>query len=1025
MAGENVGAIYTEIRIALDKLGADITNVAAKLRDVEKYAKQSGDKVTNQFDKMGKDIGKSITNMNKTGISQFISMFKGIEKAVLAAPIVGLFLGIAATVKKVFTGIIDWVNETSKAYIEHQQEIAKIDTVLKTTGSSAWITTRQVTNSARELASTTGRNTNEIMKMQAVILGFNTIVGDSFDRASKVIVDMVDIMGGDLVSTANIAGKALDDPISGMTALYRQGIKFSDELKEQITLLQQSGQKMAAQNLILKQMEEFCKGTASAMNDVNAAQSRLETATERLKIAQGEATSGMTVWWANVRAGWKEARAEHQEMINAANRFAASDYSKQINQIEQMRDLLKDAADGWDKIIEEGKLTLDKINIQIDELNDSIATNERILGAMRNGIKLKGVDYSKSRGELLRYYRETIASQQEELRLLEQKRTEISNTNAENVSARNEEKTYLDNISALIVKAKEAEELRKKTIEEIERSIEHGLINDEQRRQQIQATYQAEAASVNSIISLWERLDEQKLKKNPAENAVVITALDTALENLNGRLNDAADGFNNFAKAAEVKGPLTPEQLNKYIDDILKTIQLARRAIQDDHDQGIDDEEKYMERLLNVDKAAVQALTSFAQQHGVMWSENLGAWSEIEFVYDRLGEQLGEIAVKQQSAAQTKWLDEYRYKVELLNADEKKKNELQIENAVQQLKNSEVYKNAVAVYNEETGEMIKSIEDVQTEMEELLKLSMRLKDEGSNALKKWVEGMDVAMQGFSALRDLFTAIWKEQNEQELRDLEQRYAEEQEMIEDFYDKKLEQYERDYQNQLYYLGLGKAVSQEHHEEDLRHAVETGDQKLIFKAHQALKEFEIRKDYEDDVKAAEDEQRDEKERKELEYNLRKSQLEHQAAIQQWGIQLSLTTASVAQAIMQAWGQAGPIAGIPLAALMTGIGAAQVAAVVASKPKLQSFDSGGLVDGSYFMGDRVLARVNSGEMVLNRRQQKNMFDAIDNDNLGNGGTPIVIENTIILDGQVIAKNTVTHINNRQAGLIQNRCIL
>lgn len=57
------------------------------------------------------------------------------------------------------------------------------------------------------------------------------------------------------------------------------------------------------------------------------------------------------------------------------------------------------------------------------------------------------------------------------------------------------------------------------------------------------------------------------------------------------------------------------------------------------------------------------------------------------------------------------------------------------------------------------------------------------------------------------------------------------------------------------------------------------------------------------------------------------------------------------------------------------------------------QKFADGGIVGGSSFYGDKVVARLNSGEMVLNRRQQANLFKAIDNgmlDRVTNGSPTI-----------------------------------
>lgn len=56
----------------------------------------------------------------------------------------------------------------------------------------------------------------------------------------------------------------------------------------------------------------------------------------------------------------------------------------------------------------------------------------------------------------------------------------------------------------------------------------------------------------------------------------------------------------------------------------------------------------------------------------------------------------------------------------------------------------------------------------------------------------------------------------------------------------------------------------------------------------------------------------------------------------------------------------------------------AAGVAAVIAAIATIGSFASGGIVGGASKTGDRLLARVNSGEMILNASQQQNLFRVI-----------------------------------------------
>jgi len=67
----------------------------------------------------------------------------------------------------------------------------------------------------------------------------------------------------------------------------------------------------------------------------------------------------------------------------------------------------------------------------------------------------------------------------------------------------------------------------------------------------------------------------------------------------------------------------------------------------------------------------------------------------------------------------------------------------------------------------------------------------------------------------------------------------------------------------------------------------------------------------------------------------------------------------------------------------------AAAVAAVLAALASVGAFANGGIVGGNSYGGDRLFARVNSGEMILNGHQQKNLFNLLDRGATGgaNGG--------------------------------------
>ena len=56
----------------------------------------------------------------------------------------------------------------------------------------------------------------------------------------------------------------------------------------------------------------------------------------------------------------------------------------------------------------------------------------------------------------------------------------------------------------------------------------------------------------------------------------------------------------------------------------------------------------------------------------------------------------------------------------------------------------------------------------------------------------------------------------------------------------------------------------------------------------------------------------------------------------------------------------------------ILAGVGVTAITAMFAALPK---FENGGIVGGGYYTGDKITARVNSGEMILNRDQQANLF--------------------------------------------------
>lgn len=89
--------------------------------------------------------------------------------------------------------------------------------------------------------------------------------------------------------------------------------------------------------------------------------------------------------------------------------------------------------------------------------------------------------------------------------------------------------------------------------------------------------------------------------------------------------------------------------------------------------------------------------------------------------------------------------------------------------------------------------------------------------------------------------------------------------------------------------------------------------------------------------------------------------------------------TLSSAAAKIFEAH-SAIPFAGVPTATSMVEAMLATMAEVKAAGQIASAFANGGIVDYGSFYGDTTLARVNKGEMILNQRQQGNLFNTLNN---------------------------------------------
>ena len=153
---------------------------------------------------------------------------------------------------------------------------AVTEAVIESTGGAANVTAEEIAELSKAQAFNTGINKLAVTEANNVLLTFKNLANqagegnDIFDQTSQIMLDMATVMGTDAKSGAIQLGKALNDPITGISALSRVGVTFTDVQKEQIRNFSESGDLMSAQKIILAELSSEFGGAAEAAADDSA-----------------------------------------------------------------------------------------------------------------------------------------------------------------------------------------------------------------------------------------------------------------------------------------------------------------------------------------------------------------------------------------------------------------------------------------------------------------------------------------------------------------------------------------------------------------------------------------------------------------------------------------------------------------------------------------------------------------------------------------------------------------------------------
>ena len=244
---------------------------ATRTMEVEFTAKDDG--VGRTTSSVRKAIGGVGTEASKAGKSTEAGMGRaskatsrfasGVGKIGLGTALGGGLVRAAGAVADAFGDMFAEAQEAAK--------VGKVtDQIIKSTGGAAKVTAGQIGAYAQALSNKIGVDDEAIQAGQNLLLTFKGVKNEGaglsaiFDRATSAGADLAAAGFGSIESNAKMLGKALNDPTKGMTALTRAGVGFTDGQKKQIKSMQESGDLLGAQKIILKEVESQVGGTAAA-----------------------------------------------------------------------------------------------------------------------------------------------------------------------------------------------------------------------------------------------------------------------------------------------------------------------------------------------------------------------------------------------------------------------------------------------------------------------------------------------------------------------------------------------------------------------------------------------------------------------------------------------------------------------------------------------------------------------------------------------------------------------------------------
>ncbi|WP_310391575.1 hypothetical protein [Hymenobacter sp.] len=225
-----------------------------------------------------------------TGVSQGAGVMKQAFANAFALFTGGGILGLVQQVFGFLSSAKDEFQGSAKAS-------ADLEATLLATKNAAGLTAAEIRAIGEARAKVTLFDDDETNRASAMLLTFKNVKKGVFEDAIPAIQDLATKMGGDgpadMKGASIQLGKALNAPLTGITALTRVGVTFTDQQKEQIAAMVKAGDVAGAQRVILAELNSEFGGSAEAARKAAGGMATLTMRWGEMKETVGGVVSGV------------------------------------------------------------------------------------------------------------------------------------------------------------------------------------------------------------------------------------------------------------------------------------------------------------------------------------------------------------------------------------------------------------------------------------------------------------------------------------------------------------------------------------------------------------------------------------------------------------------------------------------------------------------------------------------------------------------------------------------------------------